>query len=366
MKTLFTVISALKVNQTEDQQNGQTVRLPEWYLLFPDGWNEIEGEGKYLIDAKAWDMVQAGISRRGLEIVFDYEHQSVKGGQAPAAGWCKDWRYTPGKGIEAKIAWNEEAAAYLAKKQYRYYSPVFYVQKSDQRLAGVHSVALTNTPKTNHLKPLLAKLGAQQQQEEFAMLEQLIALLGLAEGATEADVIAAIENLLSGTGEVVAVLGLGDSAEMSAVVASIQTLKDGEQIPGQVVTVLDLEGTPDVSTVVASINALKQAPKGMVSKADFNALEMKIAKRDADEAVDGAIQAGKITPDQKDWATKYAKDDLAGFNTFVAKAPVVIPLKKLPDGEGELDQTDLDETTLQVASLMGVTQEDLKQYGGTD
>ncbi|MHB1350109.1 MAG: phage protease [Desulfobulbaceae bacterium] len=312
--------------------------LPEWYVMFQDGWNEVEGDGKYLVDAKAWDLVRTGIERRGNEIVFDYEHQTLKGGKAPAAGWCKKWRYTQGVGIEAKVDWTEEAAAYLAKDEYRFFSPVFYVRDGDKRLAGVHSVALTNTPKTNNLKPLLAKLGEQhEQQEDEIMLKKLLAKLALGEDATEEQALAAIDAL---------------------------TGKKTEVMPAEVVAALDLKETDGVSVVVASINALKQAPKAMVSKADFDALQAKIAKRDADDAVAAAMTAGKITPDQKEWASDYAARDLAGFQTFVAKAPVVIPVDKLPGGGPDKGDQAPDQVTLQVAKMMGVTAEDIKTYGG--
>lgn len=312
--------------------------LPEWYLIFQDGWGEVEGDGKFLVDAKAWGLVQAAIERRGNEIVFDYEHQTLKGVKAPAAGWCKGWRYTPGVGIEAKISWTGEAAGYLAKQEYRFFSPVFYVRADDKRLAGVHSVALTNTPKTNNLKPLLAKLGEQhEQQEETKMLKNLLAKLALGENATEEQALAAIDALAG---------------------------KKTEIIPAEVVAALDLKEGDGVSVVVASINALKQAPKAMVSKADFDALQAKIAKRDADDAVAAAMTAGKITPDQKEWATDYATRDLPGFNTFVAKAPVVIPTGKLPDGDHGKGAQPESQLTLQVAKALGLDEEDLKKYGG--
>jgi phage I-like protein len=64
----------------------------------------------------------------------------------------------------------------------------------------------------------------------------------------------------------------------------------------------------------------------MVSKADFDALQKKLVEKDANEAVEKAMIAGKITPAQKEWAEQYAKNDLNGFNIFVSKAPVVIPV----------------------------------------
>ena len=120
----------------------------------------------------------------------------------------------------------------------------------------------------------------------------------------------------------------------------------------------------DASTVVASIHALRQQSKGMVSAEDFEALKAQLAKRDAEEVVASALAAGKITPDQKEWAAQYAESDLPGFKTFVAKAPVVIPTAKLPGAQEAEDKTAASAVTTQIASMMGLTNEDLKTYGG--
>lgn len=311
--------------------------LPEWYTLFPEGEHEIEGVGRYLVTKNAWELVKAGIARRGLDLVFDYEHQTLGGAKAPAAGWCTDWRWSDGVGIEAKIKWTDEAAAYLKKGEYRYYSPVFFVRQSDRLLAAVHSVALTNAPRTNHLKPLLAKLGADQLEDTMDLLKMLIAALNMPESSTAEEVLATVK-------------GLGQQ-ETKEVVAKA------------VIEALGLaEG--DVSTVVASIHALKQGEKNSVSRAEFAALQKKLTERDAGEMVTAALKAGKITPDQKEWATKYAETDAAGFAIFVAKAPTVVPVAELPKGDAVVAMTITDATVLTVAKLMGVGAEDLKQYGG--
>lgn len=326
MKKYFAIIAAMKLDPE---------KLPEWYLIFADGWGELEGEGKFLVDARGFVAVQEQIARRGLDVVFDYEHQSLNGGKAPAAGWAKDWRYTPDVGIEAKIEWTEEAAGYLAKGEYRYFSPVFYVNKKDNRLARLHNVALTNAPKTNHLKPLLAKMGAQHSTED-TMLKKLLAKLALGEDATEEQALAAIEELSGQKKEV---------------------------IPGEVIAALDLQETDDASVVVASIHALKQAPKGMVSKADFDALQQKIARQEADGAVTAAMKAGKVTPDMKDWAQEYATRDLTGFNLFVSKAAVVVPINNLNGKTTQPDDAEVTGAVLAVGKMMGVTADDIKKYG---
>jgi phage I-like protein len=240
----------------------------------------------------------------------------------------------------ARTEWTDEAAQFVAKREYRYFSPVFLVRQTDKRLVGVHSVALTNAPKTNHLTPILAKLAAGDAQEEANMefLKQLIAKLGLAGDADETAVLAAV-----------------DAVKNKAPVTKEVVAKD-------ILTALELTGEEDTSTVVASIHALRQQTKTAVSRAEFDRLQSQLALGEAEKVVAKAMVDGKITPDQKDWAMDYAKGNLAGFTTFVAKAPVVIPVAKLP-GKKDDDAAVVNETTLAVAKMMDVSEEDIKQYG---
>jgi phage I-like protein len=315
-------------------------KAPEWFLLFAAGWQEIEGEGKFLVDETAFDLVTAYLQRRGNDLVIDYEHQTVDGTKAPAAGWITAIRWDEGHGIMARTEWTDEAAQFVAKREYRYFSPVFLVRQTDKRLVGVHSVALTNAPKTNHLTPILAKLAAGDAQEEANMefLKQLIAKLGLAGDADETAVLAAV-----------------DAVKNKAPVTKEVVAKD-------ILTALELTGEEDTSTVVASIHALRQQTKTAVSRAEFDRLQSQLALGEAEKVVAKAMVDGKITPDQKDWAMDYAKGNLAGFTTFVAKAPVVIPVAKLP-GKKDDDAAVVNETTLAVAKMMDVSEEDIKQYG---
>ncbi len=313
-------------------------KAPSWMLLFKAGWNEIEGEGRYLVDNEAYEVLATYIRRRGNDIVFDYEHQSVETMQAPAAGWIKELRYDDGKGIMARVEWTQKASDHIAQNEYRYFSPVFYVRKTDNRPVAIHSVALTNTPKHNHLNPILAKLELEQKEETMDWLKKLLAKLGLQEGASGEDVITAITKL------------------------SEKPPETKEVIAKEVINALEIE-EGDVSTVVASIHALKQAGKGVVSRQEFDTLQAKLRKQDADKVVAKAIAAGKVTPDQKEWADDYAKKDLEGFKTFITKAPVVVPVSDLPKKQDTVDADGLTDTDLQIAKMMDVSKEDFKTYG---
>jgi len=325
-------------------------KTPEWFLFFKEGWNEVEGEGKFLVDRKAYEAVAGHFTRRGNDLVIDYEHATISGEKAPAAGWIIELRYVDGKGIDAKVSWIETAADYISKGEYRYFSPVFYVRKSDKRVIGVHSVALTNAPRTNHLTPILAKLGAEFNEKEDRSMEwvkKLIAKLGLAEDTSEEGVVEAVEAIVDKNKE------LEESARKPP-----ETV-----IAKEILGALDLEDG-DASTVVASIHALKQAGKGSVSREDFEKLQKQIREKDAKEIVAKAMTEGKVTPDQKDWATEYAERDLEGFKTFVAKAPVVVPVSDLPKKETKADDIITDESVLNVGKMFGNTADDIKQYGG--
>jgi phage I-like protein len=317
-------------------------KVPDWMLLFEDGWTEVEGEGKYLVDSISYKMLSAYIAKRGIDIVFDYEHQTIKGAKAPASGWIKEYRYTKGRGIEARVEWTEEAAGYILKKEYRYFSQVFGVRKTDQRIVALHSVALTNSPKTNNLTPILAKLGEDFTNKEEGMdfFKKLFKALELADGAKEDDVLTAVAKLDE----------KAKNPDVKEVVA-----KD-------VLDALDLKEESDTSTVVASIHALKQSDKTGVSREEFNKVTKQLADRDAQEVVAKAGAEGKITPDQTKWATEYATRDLEGFKTFIAKAPVVVPVNKLPEKKETTDDITADETVMAVAKMMDVSAEDIKKY----
>lgn len=91
----------------------------------------------------------AGIIRqfkaRRLDLVIDYEHQTLSDVQAPAAGWIKDL-YPGEDALMARVEWTKKGREYIANKEYRYLSPVVLVKKADQHAAVFHSAALTNTP----------------------------------------------------------------------------------------------------------------------------------------------------------------------------------------------------------------------------
>ena len=324
-----------------DQGNG----APEWVLLFAAGTGRLDDGTRYLVDEPAFELIKQSIAARGNEVHFDYEHASVlTHAPSPAAGWIKELRWEPARGILARVEWTDQAAGYLSKKEYRYFSPVFYIRKSDNRVSGLDSVALTNRPKTNNLQPLVAKAGGHQEDDMDR--DKLIAALGLDKDATDEQILAAV-------------------AKIGVTLPEEKTVeKPVEKMPAEVVAALGLKDDDTASVAVASIEALKRTTETQVSRADFTALQQKLADRDAADAVAAAMAKGKVTPDQKDWATAYAKKDLEGFNLYVTKAPQVVPVDDLPGGSAPRETREIDEATAQVAKMMDVDLEDIKKAHG--
>lgn len=292
---------------------------PGWFQVFPAGQVLIEDDAPAIMDVAGAFSIIERFHAHDHDMVVDYEHQTVTGGKAPAAGWIKDLEWRENDGLWARVEWTEEAAGYITRREYRYISPVFLMQKADRRIVELLNVALTNQPRMMNVRALAAKYTPTTKRREN-MLEKLKKLFGLAETAGEDEVVQAVEGLaaknkeLEKAGEVVAckevleVLGAKDDEDKEAVVAKAKAL-------------VAVKGSKD--GIETELTALKK---------DHEDLKRKWDERDRDDHVNTALTAGKITPAQKEWAEEYALKDPEGFKAFVAKAPQVVPLEKLPGG----------------------------------
>ena len=127
--------------------------VPEVIRILPLG-HVTSQKGEFDVDEESLRLMKAEIARHGVDVVVDYEHQTLDGVQAPAAGWVKDLSIQDGH-IVAKVEWTDRAATYLKNREYRYLSPVITVRKADNKATGLHSLALTNTPAIDHMDPCL-------------------------------------------------------------------------------------------------------------------------------------------------------------------------------------------------------------------
>lgn len=84
---------------------------PEVISVLPLG-HVVSSKGEFDVDAESLESMKREIAKRGVDLVVDYEHQTLKGTQAPAAGWVKELFLKDGS-IRARVEWTPTAAEYL-------------------------------------------------------------------------------------------------------------------------------------------------------------------------------------------------------------------------------------------------------------
>lgn len=297
-------------------------------------------KGEFIVDEESLKLMKEHFVGRGLDIVVDYEHQTLENVQAPAGGWIKDF-YIKDNSIVAKVEWTKKASEYIANKEYRYLSPVVMVRKSDNKAVVLHSVALTNTPAIDNMFTIVNSLDLADEKGGNLMdlLNQLISMLGLDAGATESDVIEKLKVLMN--------------TQNKEVVAN----KD-------VLNLLDLKEDATKEEVTNSIMALKK-PVDTNIETELKALKEQMAMKDANELVELALKQGKITPAQKDWATQYALTSKKGFEEYMSNAPQSVPMGEFNYGNGE-NQKMSPEYDTKVCKMLGLDEADVKKYGGVN
>lgn len=147
-------------------------------------------------------------------ILCDVDHSSVETSKTQAAGWVTNlWVDESAKRLMGTLQVSESGAELLNGLEYRYVSPVLLFTE-DNFPYYLDSIALTNTPRLQELRPVYNSkkiVNAEETQEEekpeesivnideqkdFALMEELKKILGLPEEATEEDIKASVAELV--------------------------------------------------------------------------------------------------------------------------------------------------------------------------
>ena len=315
--------------------------FPDEIKIIPRGLVKSQ-KGQFIVDEESYQLMKQTFKSRGLDLVIDYEHQTLNDVQAPAGGWIKDF-YLKDDAIVAKVEWTPKAKEYIANKEYRYLSPVVQVRKRDRKAIVLHSVALTNTPAIDHM--YLIKNSIDIGDDEMEFIEELKECLGLQEGATEEEVLAKLK-------EMKAASTTGNDDTTQEVVANKEVL-----------IALGLKEDAKQEDVINTIMQLKN-PINDENLKELMAFKEHYAKKEAKEKVELALKEGKLTKAQEEWAIQYALSAPKGFDEYIENAPVVVPM-----GEVKLAQqtktTSIDqEMIMSVNKMFGLSEEDIKRYGG--
>ena len=262
-------------------------------------------KGDFLVDNESFQSIRCKFAERQLQIPIDYEHQTLKDMQAPAAGWIKDI-VLKSDGIYGAVDWTDRAMEYLKNREYRYLSPVILTQGKERRVVALHSAALTNTPAIDAMAPIACSDKPN-------------------EGEGSADQENAVDGGKDTVAELAALLQLDPSATMEDIYQAVAALLEGQE-------------------------ALKL-------KAD--AYQFEVARMKADGVVLEALKEGKVLPIQRDWAFQSAMNDMDSFTLWLKTAPQVVPMgevcpEKPPQAQRHHSRAH---------ELMGLSAEDIAKYG---
>lgn len=303
--------------------------VPEWVQLLPRGWIKPNGVD-ILVDDTSLEKILANFEKRENDLVLDYEHQTLEGVEAPAAGWLTSLEARE-DGLWAKVDWTERGRTYVAAREYRYISPVLMVSEEDSRGIRLQSAALTNNPAIDGMQPVAAKEETGGMEMDF--LAKLAELLGLSPEASEEEVLAAIQGMV----------------------------RHEEEVPQELADVLELEeGEATVAAAKQKIYAMKA---GTRPAGEYAQLSRQLAEMRAERTIEVAMSEGKITPAQKEWALRQAAKDPKGFAEFLRTAPKVVPMTEIASGPVSHGSR-VDDTQREINRKLRVSDTDFQKYGG--
>ena len=315
---------------------------PKSFLLCPYGEQHYTKDGKedaFSFSPESADGVIREFHSRARDLVIDYEHQTLTGGKAPAAGWIGDLEKTE-KGLVAKVNyWTDAAADLLQKREYRYFSPTFLM--SGKEVTALHSVALTNHPAMHGVAALAAKDTAIINQPENP---------GETKGnnnMTKTEL--ALRKLLGDTA-----LALSDetdgqtAARIEALAEELPELREKKNIAEEVKKLLGVPETAGKDEILAAL-------KAELEKAEKLEADAEEAKKDL--VLSDALAKNKITAAEK---TVLAKLDLATLNDLVKAKPqnAAVPGAPLPEPDKKKEAAALTDEEKKIALSMGLTEEE--------
>jgi len=291
----------------------QTPVLPEWIRVLPLGRVELSDHREpFMVDEASLESLVAAYRSRGVDLVIDYEHQSLQGERAPAAGWIKDLEARP-DGLWARVDWTKQARDYLEKKEYRYFSPVLRLDPETRKPTALIHVGLTNVPAINHLPPLVARWGGEAAEPQDLQPGEAVRRspgMEMESGKEKAKMVKQLKRLM----------GLEPEVEEGAVCGkALEAFRD-------LAASLNLPGEVSVAQLKGAVEALKAgAGRLLKTEEELQGLKARLALEMADRLVEEALKAGKVSPAQRGWALEYCRRDQEGFQTYVDRAPKLVP-----------------------------------------
>lgn len=290
----------------ERELDGARDDVHETVQLLPSGEISPRGKSPFIVDELSRKEIIEAFEASTTDLVVDYEHQSLSGSEAPAAGWVRELHDRGEDGVWAKVEWTARAAEYLAGREYRYISPVVLIRKSDGRAVELLGAALTNLPAIEGMEPVVNKSVCRE--------------CGLPADSGPAD---------------------GKFADMYKGVMGL----------------LGLPGDARPEDAEAAILSLKSA-EGCVPESEYKALKAELVRHEAETLIKEALSDGRLTPALAGWARSYAASDIDGFRRFIGAACPMVPLSRVSgDAHARIDGPQAG-----VNALLGISDEKFARY----
>lgn len=339
----------------------------EFPLLMPGTWNGYVRAGKQRsFTITVDDLVAAAEYNKrrkernpGRDLVLDYEHQTLTGEIAPAAGWF-DLEVRDGVLYAVNVRWTAKAKEMVEAGEYRYVSPVFKHRAVD-KLTGqeirmmVANAALTNEPFLDELPPLVSAKDVDvqlfilsQNTKEVGMnpiMQFLLTFFGLPEDTSESTILDKLKEALDGI--------------PAKDLFTLKTFRENYSVVAKALG----ETESALPEKLTALIAARHDMSNYVLKSDYTALKQRLDEREVDELIAENMRLGKISPATKDTFRTLALKDRASFNELMSKTAEfsIVPLKDIETGSvATRNDGGLTETDLLIAKNMGVDVEKLK------
>jgi phage I-like protein len=317
------------------------------------------------------------------DFVIDYEHQTLTGNEAPAAGWYSDLYsiVRDGKKVaRAKISqWTKKGAEYIVNGEYRFASPVF-VQNGVDKETGLteplilKNIGLTNEPFIDGLLPVAAKSflnettikGKDTDMDET--MSWLRSFLNLPLTATPQDILTELQKLAE---QIKSSIGATAATTAKDLLTYLGSVKAEIAAKADLVKEICMKDTGTIEEAKATYVTAKSAVTELVAaKAQILTLTTEKQTREFDGVIAKAFTDGKILPVQKNDAAwletqkMFAMKDMTSFTAFWDKQPKIAPTGALPEtGDNSVAAKDVSPEAIEIGKQLGNSVDDLKKFG---
>lgn len=245
------------------------------------------------------------------QILCDIDHSSVDTNNTIAAGWINSiYVDEEAKRLKGILVVSEKGAELLNGLEYKYISPVLLFTE-DNYPYYLDSVSLTNTPRLEELKPVYnsKNFTVKNTNEEETItkektimdINELKAILGLQEEATEEDIRATLAGMMEKLREIADEKARleAERIQKEAEEAEAKLTEEAEEIVNECGVEDEEKKTEIINSYKANpalvktvINALKNAPVKMVVNAD-DARKPELARNEDLKTQFNALKGGQ-------------------------------------------------------------------------